>query len=206
MTSISHKIVTEVPSSYMQTLLDFIYVQYLFPQDKKFSRFSRKIIDGIPTLSYAVLNEQNRQPILDVAIKAANPIEINLQSIDSEVPSKIIELAKQDVIIAVQMFEEKTRKRALYFAWRAGEKIIPETIRKKEKSFKRLFLETQILFFVVFITIGSIIFILISTFYPDAFWFAPIVLILVHSLLPVFYFRYYEFFFIFYEMVGPSSV
>jgi heat shock protein HtpX len=186
MTTISHKIVTEVPSSYMQTLLDFIYVQYLFPQDKKFSHFSRKIIDGIPTLSYAVLNEQNRQPILDVAIKAANPIEINLQSIDSEVPSKIIELAKQDVIIAVQMFEEKTRKRALYFAWRAGEKIIPETIRKKEKSFKRLFLETQILFFVVFIAIGSIIFILISTFYPDAFWFAPIVLILVQFVF-VFY-------------------
>lgn len=186
MINISHEIATEVPSSYMQTLLDFIYVQYLFPQDKKFSRFSRKIIDGFSTLSYAVLDEQNKKPILDVTIKATNPIKINLQSIDTEVPSPIIELAKQDIIIAVQMFEEKTRKRTLYFAWRAGEKIIPEIIRNKEKSFKRLFLETQILFFVVFIAIGSFIFILITTFYPDAFWIAPIVLILVQFVF-VFY-------------------
>jgi heat shock protein HtpX len=186
MPTISHKITTEVPSSYMQTLLDFIYVQYLFPQEKKFTNFSRKIEEEIPTLSYTVLDEQNQKSILEVTIKAANPLEINLRPIDNEVSSKIIELTKQDIVIAVQMFEEKTRKRTLYFAWSEGEKIIPEMLRKKEKSFKRLFLETQILFFVVFFTFATVIFLGISTFYPDVSWIAPIVIILVQFVF-VFY-------------------
>ena len=150
MQTISYNITTEVPSSYLQTLLDFIYVQYLFPQNKKFSDFSRKIVNGIPSLSYNVLDEQNQKPILNVIINAKVPLQINIHQIDEEPSSKTVELAKQDIIIAIQIFEEKTRKRTLYFAWSEGEKIIPETLRKKEKSFKRLFLETQILFFVVF--------------------------------------------------------
>lgn len=186
MSVVSYKFATEVPSSYMQTLIDFIYVQYLFPQDKKFSRFSRKIVKGTPFLSYVVLDEQNQQPILEIEIKGTNPIEINLRQIAENVSSKTIELSKQDIVIAVQVFEEKIRKRTLYFAWRDGEKIIPEKLRKKEKSFKRLFLETQILFFVVFITLGMFVFFVISAVYPDVLWIAPVVLILVQFIF-VFY-------------------
>lgn len=177
MTVISHKIVTEVPSSYMPTLIDFIYVQYLFPQEKKFAQFSKKIIDGFPSLSYVVLDEKTSQPSLEVEIKGSNPLEINIHPINENASPKIIELSKQDIIIAIQVFEEKTRKRTLYFAWREGEKILPEVLRKKEKTFKRLFLETQILFFVVFITLGMFIFLFISTIYPDALWVAPVILI-----------------------------
>jgi heat shock protein HtpX len=166
--------------------MDFIYVQYLFPQEKKFARFSRKIVEGIPTLSYVVLDEQNHQPVLEVEIKGTQPLELTLKPIIEGISSRIIELSKQDIIIAVQVFEEKTRKRTLYFAWRAGEKIIPERLRKKEKSFKRLFLETQILFFVAFYSIGAFVFIAISIAYPDILWVAPIVLILVQFVF-VFY-------------------
>ena len=186
MTVISHKIATEVPSSYMPTLIDFIYVQYLFPQEKKFSQFSKKIIDGIPSLSYVVLDEKTSQPSLEVEIKGSKPIEINLQPINEKTSPKIIELSKQDIIIAIQVFEEKTRKRTLYFAWREGEKIIPEVLRKKEKTFKRLFLETQILFFVVFITLGMFIFLFISTIYPDALWVAPVLLISIQFIFVFF--------------------
>jgi len=186
MTVITHKITTEVPQSYMPTLIDFIYVQYLFPQERKFAQFSRKILDGIPSLSYVVLDEKTRDPILQMDIKGSNPLEINIQSLSKKINPKIIELSKQDIIIAIQVFEEKTRKRTLYFAWREGEKIIPEVLRKKEKSFKRLFLETQILFFVVFITLGMFIFLLISTIYPDALWIAPVILISIQFVF-VFY-------------------
>jgi heat shock protein HtpX len=186
MQTISYNITTEVPSSYLQTLLDFIYVQYLFPQNKKFSDFSRKIVNGIPSLSYTVLNEQNQKPILNVIINAKIPLQINIQQINDEPSSKIVELTKQDIIIAIQMFEEKTRRRTLYFAWSEGEKIIPETLRKKEKSFKRLFLETQILFFIVFITLGMAVFLVITTFFPEILWIAPIALISVQFIF-VFY-------------------
>ena len=73
MNAITHRITTEVPPSYIKTLLDFIYVQYLFPQAKKFSRFSQKEVEGIPTLSYIVLN-QHQQPVLEVEIKGTTPL------------------------------------------------------------------------------------------------------------------------------------
>lgn len=139
MTLITHKITTEVPQSYMPTLIDFIYVQYLFPQETKFAQFSRKILDGIPSLSYVVLDEKTHDPILQMDIKGSNPLEINIQPLIEKINPKIIELSKQDIIIAIQVFEEKTRKRTLYFAWREGEKIIPEVLRKKRNLLKDYF-------------------------------------------------------------------
>ena len=56
----------------------------------------------------------------------------------------------------------------------------------QEKSFNRLFLETQILFFVVFIVLGMSIFAVIAALYPDAFWIAPLVLMAVQFVF-VFY-------------------
>ena len=186
MANISFNIAIEVPKSYLQTLLDFIYVQYLFPQKKKYSNFSRKILNDVPTLSFTVLNDQDQKPKLNVTILATIPLKIDMNQIGDDHSSIIIELTKQDIIIAIQIFEEKTRKRTLYFAWSEGEAIIPEKLRKKEKSFKRLFLETQILFFILFATLGTIIFMLISTFYPEVYWLTPIVLILVQFIF-VFY-------------------
>ena len=84
MTVITHKITTEVPQSYMTTLIDFIYVQYLFPQERKFAQFSRKILDGIPSLSYVVLDEKTSDPILQMDIKGSNPLEINIQSLSEK--------------------------------------------------------------------------------------------------------------------------
>ena len=63
---------------------------------------------------------------------------------------------RQDVVIAVEWFEEKVNETTLFFAWREGEEILPEQAYGKEKkSLNRLFLETQILFFVVFIALFS---------------------------------------------------
>ncbi len=97
-----------------------------------------------------------------------------------------LEEAKQDIVIAVQIFEEHARKATLYFAWSEGEKIVPETLEKQEKSFNRFFLETQILFFVVFIAFGMLIFLFLSALYPEAFWIAPLILIAVQFVF-VFY-------------------
>jgi heat shock protein HtpX len=87
------------------------------------------------------------------------------------------EEAKQDILIAMQIFSNKARDTTLYFAWSEGEKIVPEAFTKPEKSFNRLFLETQILFFMVFIIFGMLIFISISIILPEAFWIAPLILI-----------------------------
>ena len=181
----SYKIATEVPASYMEKLLDFIYKQYLLPQKQRFTNFSRETTESGTFLSYVVLDSQGKQ-LLQVKVKGTTPIELTLTPIDGPVSATAMEEAKQDVVIAMQIFEENARKATLFFAWREGEDIVPEVVKKQEKSFNRLFLETQILFFVVFILLGMAVFIILSALYPDAFWIAPIALIAVQFVF-VFY-------------------
>lgn len=183
--AVSYKVVTELPASYMEKLFAFIYTQYLLPQKQRFTSFYRETRYGVPFLSYVVLDAQGKQ-LLKAEVKGTMPIEVKLIPIDWVVSDEAIEEAKQDVVIAVQIFEEYARKSTLYFAWREGEDIVPETLKKKEKSFRRLFLETQILFFVVFITLGTMIFLALTFLYPEAIWIAPVVLIAVQFVF-VFY-------------------
>jgi heat shock protein HtpX len=182
---VSYKIVTEVPASYMEKLLDFIHIKYMLPQKQRFTNFSRETTESGSFLSYVVLGSQGEQ-LIRVEVKGTTPIELKLTPIVEPVSSAAMEEAKQDVVIAVQIFEENARKATLYFAWREGEDIVPEAVKKKEKSFNRLFLETQILFFVVFIAFGMVLFIVIASLYPDVFWIAPISLIAVQFVF-VFY-------------------
>ncbi|MCJ7561111.1 M56 family metallopeptidase [Candidatus Bathyarchaeota archaeon] len=181
----SYKISTEVPASYMEKLFDFIHKKYLLPQKQRFTNFSRETTESGTFLSYAVIDSQGKQ-LLQVEVKGTMPIELRLTPIDGQVSATVMEEAKQDVVIAVQIFEENARKATLYFAWREGEDIVPEEFRKQEKSFNRLFLETQILFFVVFIVFGMLLFIILASLYPDAFWIVPLVLIAVQFVF-VFY-------------------
>jgi heat shock protein HtpX len=182
---VSYKIATEVPASYMEKLLDFIHKQYLLPQKQRFMNFSRETTESGTFLSYVVLDSQVKQ-LLHVEVKGTTPIELTLIPIAGPVSATALEEAKQDVVIAVQIFEENARKATLYFAWREGENIVPEVVKKQEKSFQRLFLETQILFFVVFIVFGMFLFVVIASMYPDAFWIAPLVLMAVQFVF-VFY-------------------
>jgi heat shock protein HtpX len=183
--AVSYKIATELPASYMEKLFAFIYTQYMLPQKQRFTNFYREIADSVPFLSYVILDAQGMH-LLKVEVKGTTLIEVKLIPIAESVSAADMEEAKQDVVIAVQIFEENARKATLYFAWREGADIVPETLKKQEKSFHRLFLETQILFFVVFIAFGMVIFIILTSLYPDAFWIAPIVLIAVQFVF-VFY-------------------
>jgi heat shock protein HtpX len=181
----SYRIPTEVPSSFMEKLLDFIHKQYLVPQKQRFGGFSREARDSFAFLSYDVLDSQGR-PLVQVEVKGSTPLELRVTPISGPVTAEVMEEAKHDIVIAVEMFEQNARKTTLYFAWREGEEIVPEEFRKQEKSFNRLFLETQILFFIVFIVLGMLLFAFFATLYPDAFWAVPLTLIAVQFVF-VFY-------------------
>ena len=180
------KIKTEVPSSYMAKLFDFIHSQYLLPQKERFTNFSRQTTIEADYLSYIVTNPQGKQ-LLQVDAKSDDQLEVKVTPIDPTVTITAVEEAKQDLVIALQLFEENARKATMYFAWREGEEIVPEAYTKPEKSFNRLFLETQILFFIVFIIFGTTIFITLASIYPESFWIAPLILIVIQ-----FVFVYYS--------------
>ena len=171
-----YKIKAEVPSSYMAKLFDFIHSQYLLPQKQRFTNFSRKTTSEADYLSYTIIDPKGKQ-LLQVDAKTNEEIEVKVTPLDPSVTKTMMEEAKQDLVIALQMFEENARKATMYFAWREGEEIVPEAYTKPEKSFNRLFLETQILFFVVFIIFGTVIFISLASIYPASFWVAPLILI-----------------------------
>jgi len=145
---VSYKIISEIPSSYMQKLFDYIYSQYLVPQKQRFTDISRENSSRGDFLSYTIVDGQGKQ-LLRVEAKSGNPIELKLAPIDPAVSPQMIEEAKQDIIISTQIFRENIKKATVYFAWREGEEIVPESYTKPEKSFNRLFLETQVLFFMV---------------------------------------------------------
>ena len=171
-----YKIKAEVPSSYMAKLFDFIHSQYLLPQKQRFTNFSRKTTSEADYLSYTIIDPKGKQ-LLQVDAKTNEELEVKVTPIDPSVTKTMMEEAKQDLVIALQMFEENARKATMYFAWREGDEIVPEAYTKPEKSFNRLFLETQILFFVVFIIFGTVIFISLASIYPSSFWVAPLILI-----------------------------
>jgi heat shock protein HtpX len=178
MSSASYKIDTEVPPSYYEKLFDFIYRQYLVPQKQRFTNISKSTTPTENRIAYNVIDKQGKE-IIDATINGTNNMIVTLSPMEQSVSDELLQEARQDVIIATRMFEEKARKATWYFAWREGEQIVPEKVKVQEKSFNRLFLETQMLFFAVFIVLGMGLFIFVFAFYPSWFWVAPLALIIV---------------------------
>jgi len=174
--SFTYRITPEVPPSYYGKLFDFIYTEYLVPQKQRFTDIVRETSTSGEKLTYIVIDSQGNR-LIQVEVKSGTPFELKIDPISSVASHTAVEEAKQDILIAMQIFTQNSRNATVYFAWRVGEEVVPEAYTKPEKSFNRLFLETQILFFVVFIVFGMLIFITISATMPDVFWVAPLILI-----------------------------
>jgi heat shock protein HtpX len=175
----SFSIGTDIPPNYAINLMDFIYQKYILSQKQRFANVSKKTINGDPSLTFTLLDSKGEKN-LNIEIKGSKPIELKIISLDETVPEGRVNEVKQDVTIAVNLFEENVRKSTLYFAWREGEEIVPEQLHGKEnKPINRLFLETQILLFIIFIVLSIFLFQVIG-------WLTPIVL-LVMQLIFVFY-------------------
>ncbi len=174
--SFSYRIAPEVPPSYYEKLFDFIYTQYLIPQKQRFTDIVRESNSQGERLTYVVTDTQGNR-LINMEVKSGTPFELQINPLSSVASHTAVEEAKQDILIAMQIFSQNAKNATVYFAWREGEQVVPEAYTKPAKSFNRLFLETQILFFIVFIVFGMFIFITISTTLPDAFWVAPLILI-----------------------------
>ncbi len=171
-TALSYTIETEIPPSYIESLLDFIYQKHLLPQKQRFANVSRTTVAGDPSLAFNVIDSTGKKK-LNVEIRGSKPINVKISSIDEIVSEERINEIKQHVIIAVELFEEKIEQSTLYFAWREGEEIVPEGLHGKEKkAINRMFLETQIFLFVVFIGLGMFLFLIVG-------WLAPVILMAI---------------------------
>jgi heat shock protein HtpX len=172
----SYLVEVDIPESYMGNLLDFVYQKYLLPQKARFVDISRKDKSGNSSLAFVVLDKAGHRT-LRAEVIGGKPIKVNIEPVSEAVTEDEMNQVRQDVVIAVELFEEKVRENTLFFAWREGEAIVPEQVSGKEKkSLNRLLLETQILLFVLFIGLGLFLFLFLP---PSIIWLAPIILMAI---------------------------
>lgn len=175
----SYNIVPEVPQTYIGNLYEFIYRSFLLPQRLRFSDITRSTSSGVFSLRYLVLDSSGNRKIR-VHVSGVEPINVDIQPLVEGISEDQILEAKEDVAVAVDMFEQLVRKNSLFFAWREGESVVPEKVSDKgNKSLRRIFLETQVLFMALFMSVGLFLFIFIGPL-------APIVLLAIQFVF-VFY-------------------
>ncbi len=166
----------DIPVGYMGNLMDFVFQKYLLPQKTRYTDVSRTDAGGQSSLYFVVLDAAGKSRI-KTRVLGGNPIRVFTQPLTEGVTEEEVTQVRQDVVIAVELFEEKVNKTALFFAWREGEEIVPEQKSGQDrKSLNRLFLETQILLFALFIGLGLILFTFLP---PELFWYAPIILMVI---------------------------
>jgi heat shock protein HtpX len=177
--TVSYSIETELTAENIKGLMDFIDQKYIIPHRERFSDVSKTVIGGKASIAFTLLDSVGK-PNLKVEITAERLVRLNIMKLDDAASEKLVEEVKQDVIILVGFFEEQMRTTTLFLAWREGEEIVPEKLSGKEKRpINRLFLETQILLSLLFITVGIALFFVIG-------WPAPIILLAL-QLVFVFY-------------------
>jgi len=179
--TVYYNIETEIPSSYKGKLLDYVQRKYVLASPSQFSNVSRATAGSDPFLTFEVVDPTMKQK-LHVEIRGSEPVNVQVTKLDVEATEKWVNEVKEDMMLLVDFFEEEVRRSTLYFAWSEGEKIVPEErFGRERKTLNRMFLETQILLFVVFITLGLFLFEIL----PWA-WIAPLVLLAI-QLVIVFY-------------------
>lgn len=164
--AISYVIEPQIPPSYIKNLFEFIYRKFLLPQRKRFVDISGTTVSGESFLTYTVVDSFGKRK-LRVQITGGKPINVSIVPLVETVSEQEISECKEDIDIAIDFFEEQVRKNTLFFAWREGESIEPETISGGEnKSLQRVFLETQILLMVLFMSVGLFLFYFVGPLVP----------------------------------------
>jgi heat shock protein HtpX len=177
--SVSYEIEPQIPASYVKNLFEFIYRKFLVPQRQRFTNVSRTEVVGENSLTYMILDSSGKER-LRVQISGGKPLKVSITPLVETVSEQEVSKSREDVDVAVDFFEEQVRNDTLFFAWREGESIVPERISGREnKSLRRIFLETQVLLMVIFMSVGLFLFYLIGPFVP--------VILLVLQFIFVFY-------------------
>jgi len=154
-TAVSFNIETEVTPTYYEDLLKYTYQNYLQPQSQRFANVKQTVVNGGYVLGFTFLEPEGKWHV-DVSMKTGKPIQVTMTPSNESVPESVLDRLKEDLIIAVQFFEEYVRRSTLYFAWVQGREVIPEKSPfRRARIVERIFFG-NILFVVVLLWVFSI--------------------------------------------------
>jgi len=175
---VSFTIDTEVTTAYLDDLLKFIHQNYILPLQERFTNVKRTIVDNDHVLAFTALGPEGKWHI-DVEMRAGKPIQVKMIPSDETVPQIALDHLKEDLIIGVQLFEEKVRRTTLYFAWIEGEEVIPEKAPLRRKNLVyRMFTESMLLLFIMFMAASILLFMVLGMYAPIALVAFQLVMVL----------------------------
>ncbi len=162
---VSFIIDTELTPDTYGDLIRFIHRHYLIPQMSRFMNIENIISDYPHYLSF-VLFDPAGMWWARVEIKAGKPIKVKITK-EGPVPAQVINRLKEELFITVQLFEEHARRSSFYFAWVEGEPVVLERGPQKRRNvIYRLFSESMLMFFIVFIAISIFLFMIFGPYAP----------------------------------------
>lgn len=165
---ITFHIDTELSAPYLKDLMKFVYHNYLLPNGKFFTRIRRSSLDGSPSLTFRAAPKEDTWHV-DVEIVAQKPILVKINPSSDAAPSEVLDRLREDLVINVQLFEERVRKTTLYLAYVKGQQILPETapsIAKREAE--RLLTGNMLFLYVLMIGLSVAVFSLLGLYAPIA--------------------------------------
>ena len=156
---------TELTPDAFRDLIIFIHRHYLMPHLNRFINIQSVSTDNLHLISF-VLPDPAGMWWARVEVKAGKPIEVKIVK-EGPVPEEVISKLKEDLFIAVQLFEEQVRRTSFYFAWVEGEPVVLERKPRKEGNIiYRMFTESMLLFFVIFIAVSIFLFMIFGPYTP----------------------------------------
>ncbi len=141
---------TEIlPHDYSQ-LLTFINHNYILPSAEQFSNVKQTTKNNMLVLSFTIISP-NGNWYVDVEITAGRPIRVRMTP-SLGTTNETLDEIKEDLVVNVQLFEEKIRETILYFTWIKGEKVIPEKPPQRHRRLvHRLFSGSMLPFFMIIV-------------------------------------------------------
>lgn len=152
---------TELSSGHLGEALDFIKEYFLLPQPDYFQNMSKTVKDGSTYLNFTAKSTKEGWEV-QVEMQAANPFQVRMIPVnfkaDTDISNKM-DFLEEEILIAIQLYEDTIRQATLYFAWVEGEEIIPEAppTGRKKASF-RIFGSNMIIVYILFFAINIILF------------------------------------------------
>jgi heat shock protein HtpX len=176
---------TEVAPAYINDLLLFIYREYLVPLYRNFINIRRWTINGRDVLAFTAVDSRGFWHV-DVEVTMGNPLEVKMTPYGN-VPEKVLTRIKEDLIIVVQMFEDKIRRTTLYFAWVPEKKIIPEkTVDRRRKVLSKIFFGNMLVFYAIFILLSYTLFLVSTEIFKVPPEYYPLILVALQFVMVLF--------------------
>ena len=148
-------------------LFAFINYNYILPSVEQFADVKRTAGNNIPVLSFTAISPQGNWYVY-TEITAGKPIRVKMTPSLGTTKETLDEL-KEDLIINVQLFEERIRETILYFTWIEGEKIIPERPpQRRNRLIRRLFSGSMLPFFIIIIAASILLSFVFGQYLPIA--------------------------------------